>query len=85
MRISPINNVLSISRSSSAKNQHPNFQAAKSNLKTTSTVVKTGVFASIVAFFKEIKELFTGDDWTDMPPSEMDMEMDIKTGRDMIP
>jgi len=84
MRISPINNVLSISRNPSAKNQHPNFQA-KPNLNTNSTVVKTGIFASIVAFFKEIKELFTGDDWTDMPPSEMDMEMDIKTGRDMIP
>ena len=85
MHISPINSVSTVSRNFSAKNQHPNFQAVKPNLNTPSTVAKTGIFASIVAFFKEIKEVFTSDDWTDMPPSEMDMEMDIKTGRDMIP
>ena len=80
MRIDSINGVLpQQSHGTGIKGQALTFKAEPALAKRTAAAAGTGILASIVSFFKEIKELFKSDDKTpdeDFHPSyQSDLDM----------
>ena len=84
MKISPISNYQIMSNNYYHK--QPSFSANPAEKDAVKTVAKGGFLATIAAIIKEIKDIFNSDNYPDdMPKSELDIDLEIKTARDMIP
>ena len=88
MRISPINNYQVYNNRLDAKKQNesnPSFQSKFLVTKPLAFAVAGGIIGGLIGLYKEIKEFLNQSaDYSDLPDSDLDNDLEIQTGRDRM-